>query len=79
MNIDTILKSDKLLHLLAGFFVAALVYPLSIIAVIPAVVVVAGLKELRDALGHGTPDVWDFVATVAGGLALLLYYLALGV
>jgi glycopeptide antibiotics resistance protein len=40
------------------------------------IAVVAGLaKEWYDSLGHGTPDIWDIVATLTGSLVGTLLYL----
>lgn len=40
------------------------------------VVIVAGtVKEFLDSLGFGTPDVYDFVATLSGGLFMCVCYL----
>ena len=65
---------DKLAHFLAGVAVAAFVFPFGLI---PAIIltVIAGLaKELWDMEGHGTPEMADFLATVAGGLVLIGWY-----
>jgi hypothetical protein len=66
---------DKIEHLgagaIAGFTGAFLAFslgePLWAGALIAAVIAGA-LKEFWDMWGHGEPDVWDFVATVVGGL-----------
>ena len=40
-----------------------------------AVTIAAGVgKEIRDYLGHGTPDHWDAVATAAGGAVGAMLY-----
>ena len=40
-----------------------------------AVAIAAGVgKEIRDYLGHGTPDHWDAVATAAGGAVGAMLY-----
>jgi hypothetical protein len=40
-----------------------------------AVAIAAGVgKEIRDYLGHGTPDHWDAVATAAGGAVGAILY-----
>ena len=40
-----------------------------------AVPIAAGVgKEIRDYLGHGTPDHWDAVATAAGGAVGAMLY-----
>lgn len=49
------MPTDKLLHILVGISVAA-------------VLIAAIGKELYDRAGYGTPDLLDAVSTVAGGL-----------
>ena len=69
---------DKKLHAGAGFVIAwlagmgvlSLGWPLWL-ALVPSVVAGAG-KEAWDACGHGDPDIWDFAATVAGGVLALI-------
>lgn len=71
-----IIPSDKAYHFVVGFLIAVVVglynpaYGLGC-------AVVAGLgKEIRDKVsGKGTPELLDFIATVAGGLLgyMLLY------
>jgi hypothetical protein len=40
------------------------------------IAVAAGLaKEWYDSLGHGTPDIWDIVATLTGSLVGTILYL----
>lgn len=65
---------DKLLHLLAGIAIAAILYPLGIYVALGAVLVAAVGKELWDARGHGTLEVLDAVATCVGGFGLLVWY-----
>ena len=65
---------DKLLHLVAGALIAGAVWAVSgdaAAGIVAAVVIGAG-KELLDAGSDGerTPDVWDAVATAAGGVLL---------
>lgn len=65
------LPIDKITHTLAGAAIAAALQPWGVIPALLAVAVAAVGKEVRDAQGHGTPDVYDALATVAGGCAML--------
>lgn len=65
---------DKLLHLLAGSTLAALVYPFGILWACLAVLVAAVGKEAYDSTGRGNVELMDAVATLAGGAALLGWY-----
>jgi hypothetical protein len=60
------MPTDKLLHLLVGIAIAAVV----------AVVVATIGKTLWDKTGRGTSELLDAVSTIAGGAALLGYYSA---
>jgi len=66
------LPIDKQAHFWAGAAIAASVTlyagPLFGLA---ACVLAGAAKEVYDATGRGTPDVWDFVATVAGSVVIL--------
>tara|TARA_R110000850_G_C9826838_1_gene452953 strand:- start:651 stop:884 length:234 start_codon:yes stop_codon:yes gene_type:complete len=66
------LPLDKQAHFWAGAAIAASVtlYTNPLIGLAACIVVSIG-KELRDATGRGTPDVWDAVATVAGAVVIL--------
>ena len=66
-----ILPIDKITHTLAGAAIAAALLPWGIIPALLAGTVGAVGKELWDAHGHGTPDVYDALVTVAGGAAML--------
>ena len=68
------MPTDKLLHLLVGIAIAAILYPFGLIPALVAVVVAAIGKELWDKTGRGTPELLDAVATIAGGAALLAWY-----
>jgi hypothetical protein len=68
------MPTDKLLHLLAGISIAAILYPLGIYVALGAVAVAAVGKELWDARGRGTPEVLDAVAACVGGFGLLFWY-----
>jgi hypothetical protein len=65
---------DKLLHLLVGIAIAAILYPFGLIPAVVAVVVAASGKELWDKAGRGASALLDAVATIAGGAALLGWY-----
>ncbi len=68
---------DKILHLLAGFSIAALLAPFVLWwALVPVALAAAG-KEWRDRQGHGTYEARDFWWTVGGGVAAVLVHLAL--
>ena len=63
------IPQDKLLHIIAG----VVIYLVSGLLVSPVmsliiVVLVAIGKELWDSLGNGTPDKWDAIATIGGGV-----------
>jgi hypothetical protein len=68
------MPTDKLLHLLAGIAIAAILYPFGIFPAMLAVCIAAIGKELRDMRGHGTPEVLDALATVAGGAVLIGWF-----
>ena len=65
---------DKMAHFHAGIAVAALAYPFGLPLVALAVVVSAVGKELWDLQGNGTPEAWDAIATILGGVALVGWY-----
>ena len=58
---------DKAFHFLAGWAIAATLYPIDLWFAIFVAALMGACKELWDAQGHGTPDVWDFAATALGG------------
>jgi len=60
---------DKQAHFWWGWAIAATLYPVSLWLGIFVAALVGAAKELRDSLGYGTPDVWDFAATALGGVA----------
>jgi hypothetical protein len=65
------LTTDKLLHLLVGIVIAAVVYPFGVFWACLAVLVAAVGKEIHDATGRGHVELLDALATVAGGVLLL--------
>ena len=59
---------DKLYHFIAGMIIFWVVSHFMDFAIIP-VIVIGALKEVYDRIiKHSYVDVWDFLATVAGGL-----------
>lgn len=58
---------DKQAHFWWGWAIAATLYPISLWFAIIVTAIIGASKEMRDSLGYGTPDVWDFVATALGG------------
>jgi len=67
-----ILAKDKLQHFVAGAVIAAVLYPLMNHFALLVVLVVGFLKEyvVDVVFPWGTPDFWDAIATVLGGLAV---------
>lgn len=65
--------NDKAQHIAAGAAIAGTVKGLGVSC--PQALLASALagvsKELWDSAGHGTPDVWDAVATVAGGVMIM--------
>lgn len=63
------IPKDKLTHIAAGAIASAVVFCASnnLWWGFAAAVVAGAAKEYWDSRGHGTVDVWDFVATAAGG------------
>ena len=68
------LPIDKQAHFLAGAAIASTVslYGYPFVGLLLCVVAAVG-KELYDATGRGTPDVWDAVVTILGGTVVLPY------
>lgn len=64
------MQLEKITHALAGAAIAAALLPLGVTPALLAIVIAAVGKELWDAQGHGTPDVYDAMATVAGGVLM---------
>ena len=59
---------DKLYHFIAGMIIFWVASYFMACPIIP-VVVIGALKEVYDRIiKHSYVDVWDFLATVAGGL-----------
>ena len=64
------MQLDKITHALAGAAIAAALLPWGVIPALLAVLVAAVGKAVWDAQGHGTPDVYDALATVIGGVLM---------
>jgi hypothetical protein len=69
------IPQDKLIHFLGGAFIASAVFGLTgmFSAAVAAAVTIGVAKEAWDAMGYGTPDIWDAVATAAGASVLLAW------
>jgi hypothetical protein len=61
---------DKQMHFMAGFLIAAILTPFIGAYAVLAVAVIAAAKEVYDYLhpDSHTADIWDWVATVIGGV-----------
>jgi hypothetical protein len=71
---------DKQMHFICGLVIAALLTPFIGAYSIVVVAVIALLKEIYDYLHKDihTPDFWDWVATVLGGLVGFVIVTLLG-
>lgn len=68
---------DKAFHFLAGWAIAATFQSMPLLAA--ALVAAAAIgKELWDKRGHGTPELADCLATLAGGVAAMAFVALLG-
>jgi hypothetical protein len=72
--------ADKQMHFIGGLVIAALLTPFIGAYSIVVVAIVALLKEIYDYLHKDihTPDFWDWVATVLGGLVGFVIVALLG-
>lgn len=80
MNIRETLKKipdDKAFHFIGGWALVATLYPHFPLFSLAALIAVAAWKEWDDANGHGTPDIWDFLVTVLGGVCSIAVYVTL--
>lgn len=59
--------TDKQMHFFTGYFIAT-VLPIPIWYGLLLCLIAAVAKEVWDSQGHGTPDVMDALATMAGGI-----------
>ena len=68
------MKTDKILHLLFGFIIAWRLIDINIHWIIALVVVIIfGVgKEIYDYKSYGLFDYKDMIATISGGIILLL-------
>lgn len=81
MDIRAKLKSipvDKAFHFIAGWALVATLFPYFPAFSILALIVGAAWKEWDDSKGHGTPDGWDFLVTVVGGVGAAIVHGFLG-
>ena len=84
-----VLGIDKAYHLAAGWIIALLTFSAILLifgdsvsrlilrtSVLLTVTIVAIAKEVLwdKRLGKGTPDVWDALATILGGILLLIIF-----
>lgn len=62
--------ADKQMHFISGLIIAAILSPFIGLYSIAVVAVIATAKELYDDMNKAihTPDIWDLVVTVAGGV-----------
>jgi hypothetical protein len=72
--------ADKQMHFACGFIIAAILTPFIGAYSIVVVAIIALLKEIYDYLHKDihTPDFWDWVATVLGGLVGFVIVALLG-
>ena len=73
------MKTDKILHLLFGFIIAWRLIDINIHWIIALVVVILFevAKEIYDYKSYGLFDYKDMIATISGGIILLLTQLLL--
>jgi hypothetical protein len=64
------IPADKQMHFISGLIIAAILTPVIGGYSIAVVAVIATAKELYDDMNKDihTPDIWDLVVTVAGGM-----------
>lgn len=64
---------DKKAHFLAGAAISGVLsaYGIDPLVAFGVASICAGGKEFVDRLGYGTPDLYDFLVTVAGGAVVL--------
>lgn len=70
------MAKDKRLHLICGCIIALIIGLYSPLAGFVAGAIAGALKELYDYACYGGPDVYDFLATVAGaaiGAGIAMY------
>lgn len=64
-------QSDKRKHFIAGFIISLIIGICVPYAGILFAVIAGIIKEIRDKMGYGTPELLDFVFTVLGGIIAL--------
>ena len=70
-----IIAKDKQAHLAAGCIIGSCFGWNWLLGGICLLLIAAGKELIYDlALHRGTPDVWDFVATVAGGILPIIFW-----
>lgn len=69
-----LIKTDKLAHFFAGSTIVAFSLPFGIYTALALCALAAIGKEIWDHYNEGTPDVYDVVATLMGGLSLWGWY-----
>jgi hypothetical protein len=71
------IEKDKMLHFVVGGVIAIVVITFTGIPFWGVLAsLIAGIaKEVWDSTGRGTPDVYDIVATVIGGIAIALVFI----
>ncbi len=70
------IEKDKMLHFVVGGVIAIVVITFTGIPFWGVLAsLIAGIsKEVWDSTGRGTPDVYDIVATLIGGIAIALVF-----
>ncbi len=72
------IPEDKRMHFITGCLIGGLFCCLFSMKTGIVAAAIAGMaKEVWDSYGHGTPDIWDAVATTAGGVIGAVGVLAL--
>jgi hypothetical protein len=67
---------DKKLHFMAGILTVVIAFLLGV-PIFATVLILCGVavgKEVVDYLGYGTPDIWDAIFTILGGVAILVLW-----
>lgn len=71
------MQIDKLYHFIAGVIIFWISSYFMQFAIIP-VIIIAILKEIHDkVIKHSYMDIWDIVATIAGGIIMWVILCAL--
>ena len=67
------LPLDKIVHLLVGMLLVALLYPFGLVLSLVASVALAFAKEAFDYWSYGGFDLKDLGATILGAILMLVY------